>query len=492
MARVENTNYRAENETDFYYATADDDPFDRDDVNKSAQALDRHDHSDTRGLAVARTGANSVSTTSIQNDAVVPDTKIPVITLDPATVPTDNDDRLTVLLSGIVNRMKTGFGTANWYDTPAKNLTEKVSKSGDQMTGPLVNFSDTRHGGTDAGVDGTMYQRAAFIASVASAYDQPDPTHPEQGAFPAMAWHREGVSASAVYHFQSGTGRLWVVGQDYPVTPVAQILTTLDEGAGNGIDADSLQTFTPSNESGHIPISNFSPNLGLRAEFADKLVDPVGATIRATGNGNPAVGNVAVSNGVLCTNLVAEFAKKALDVADNDHDFGNASGDIPISNSVKCTGLLAEGATIVQVPTPTGSEPGFASVGHALYNVPLSGGAAALNTGLCAEFLGGIAASGFNRLAANSYSGTGASVAMPIATGFVPKCVLIVQASDVNEVYIVLSNGGSTRLKNDGSATNVVTANTHVKLSTTDGFIVGDGDPSANAATKSYNWVAFG
>lgn len=69
MTRVANTNYTATG-TDFQKADAGTDPFLKEDVQKMAAAVDAHDHSATRGLAVQRLGSGVVVQANIGNDAV--------------------------------------------------------------------------------------------------------------------------------------------------------------------------------------------------------------------------------------------------------------------------------------------------------------------------------------------------------------------------------------------------------------------------------------
>lgn len=71
MTRVATTNYSATLSTQFQWATADSDVFDRElDLYRMAQALELHDHTATRGLSVGRIANNIVAEASLQDNAV--------------------------------------------------------------------------------------------------------------------------------------------------------------------------------------------------------------------------------------------------------------------------------------------------------------------------------------------------------------------------------------------------------------------------------------
>ncbi len=71
MSRVATTQYGADVDTQFQWATDDNDPFDRElDMSFVARALERHDHSNARGLAVTRIGNNVITTAMFQAQSV--------------------------------------------------------------------------------------------------------------------------------------------------------------------------------------------------------------------------------------------------------------------------------------------------------------------------------------------------------------------------------------------------------------------------------------
>ena len=71
MTRVATTYYGADADTQFQWATDDGDPFDRElDMSFVARALERHDHSNGRGLPVARVAAGSIVTASYAAQSV--------------------------------------------------------------------------------------------------------------------------------------------------------------------------------------------------------------------------------------------------------------------------------------------------------------------------------------------------------------------------------------------------------------------------------------
>lgn len=482
MARIRNTNYRAEASSDFEYATDPSDRFFRDDVNEVGEALDRHDHTDGRGLPVGRTGANSVVETSIANDAVNPATKIPEITIDQTQVPGDNTDRLTLLLGQIANRIKTGFGVTNWYDTPPASLATKVSKSGDQMVNDvtgratLVNFSDTRNGVAIGGVDDTMWSRASFIASVSSTYDVTDDTHP--GAYPAFGFHRQGISAYALYHFVVGNGRLWIRSNNVSESP-SQILTTLDEGAGHGLDADTLRTLIPGHASGNIPYSTpGTMNAELRAEFAYKAVD-VGGVPRTFDNNS---GGIPVSNGAINVNLVAA---KVADAGAGVYRAGNDAGNVlPINNSALNSGLFASAAATTQNPSPGAGEPGFVSVGHGSMNIPINNGV--LNVGLNAEKVNGLTSGQLgHQYNAGTYTGGAQANGSTIAVGFAPVMVIVWDASDPGKAWLLMGSAAVLIGTGAGGTTpDLALAGT--------GFTIGATTNVGGSPGHSYKWTAFG
>lgn len=71
MTRVATTNYSATTSTQFQWATADSDVFDRElDLYRLSQALEFHDHTATRGVSVGRIAANIVAETNLQDNSV--------------------------------------------------------------------------------------------------------------------------------------------------------------------------------------------------------------------------------------------------------------------------------------------------------------------------------------------------------------------------------------------------------------------------------------
>ena len=56
MSRVTTTNYGADPDTTFQYATDDADPFDRNDISYVARALERHEHTPGRGVQLTTDG----------------------------------------------------------------------------------------------------------------------------------------------------------------------------------------------------------------------------------------------------------------------------------------------------------------------------------------------------------------------------------------------------------------------------------------------------
>lgn len=115
MARVTTSNYGAAVDTQFAWATTDADLFDREfDLYRLAQAVEAHDHSATRGLAVSRLAANSVPTAALQANAVttakIADANITNTKLAPSVV---TRDKILWPLIQSANNMGGGF---TWRD----------------------------------------------------------------------------------------------------------------------------------------------------------------------------------------------------------------------------------------------------------------------------------------------------------------------------------------------------------------------------------------
>jgi hypothetical protein len=72
MTRTNNTNYTAAN-TNFQLASADTDPFDRDDVYKLARAVDEHTHEDGRGLPVKRLDSTALANMVLTGNSIIDD-----------------------------------------------------------------------------------------------------------------------------------------------------------------------------------------------------------------------------------------------------------------------------------------------------------------------------------------------------------------------------------------------------------------------------------
>lgn len=121
MARQQTTNYSADIDTLFQWATTDGDFFDRElDLSFQARALERHDHSAGRGVAVGRVATGSIVSASFAAGAV-----------NTAAIGALQVTTSKIAANAIDNtKLAVGAALANLGYTP-------VNKAGDSMTGIL-------------------------------------------------------------------------------------------------------------------------------------------------------------------------------------------------------------------------------------------------------------------------------------------------------------------------------------------------------------------
>ena len=132
MSRVTTSNYGAAPTTQFAWATTDDDLFDREqDLYRLAQAVENHDHSSTRGLAVARLAADAVNTAAIQALAVTTD-KIANLAVTTGKI-ADNAVTLAKIADGNIS-------TAKLADL---NVTASKIADGNITTAKIANLNVT-------------------------------------------------------------------------------------------------------------------------------------------------------------------------------------------------------------------------------------------------------------------------------------------------------------------------------------------------------------
>jgi len=319
MTRVPNSNYSS---SPYIRATDDGDRFDRDDLNLLAQALDLHDHADTRGLAVQRLGNNIIGSFQLQDNSVT-DPKIGVRTINAGLVPDGSAQQLGNSLSQLANRIRTGFGVTNWYDTPAVPLTGKVTKTGDAMSGELRIVRQA----ASIPIDGGLYNASKLILQNVNS-SSIDP--------PAIGFHMPGIAGVAMYQRPEGANGGWPLGL-IDGSGSSRIVTDKNGGPGSNVHADLLDTCHAGNASGNIPINNGSVNLNLYSQFS--------AFMRWTGVGDFAAGNgtnnIPVNNAQLNTNLIAQYSHNLL-VGGGWATGGNGSGNIPFSNGVVNANLNAD------------------------------------------------------------------------------------------------------------------------------------------------------
>lgn len=114
MTRVPSNNYLADPDTQFSYATSDDDQFNRElDVSYVARAVERHTHADGRGLAVARLASGSVTGDAIADGSIV-GTKLSSGTVTNDKLATDSvtADKIAAGAVGASEIVDGGVGTA--------------------------------------------------------------------------------------------------------------------------------------------------------------------------------------------------------------------------------------------------------------------------------------------------------------------------------------------------------------------------------------------
>lgn len=207
MVRTQTSNYQADADTTFWWATVDGDMFDRElDMSFVARALERHDHSANRGVAVARVAAGSIVTasyaagsvnTAALGDLQVTNPKIAAFAVDNA-------------------KLAVGAAVANIGYTP-------VNKAGDTMSANLA-FSTTHTGillsgaGSGGGTllrDGLNVQCEFLVQQgVLAVYDKRD--------------------NFSLFYINRDTGQI--------LFGPAVVWTSGNDGPGSGLDADLLDS----------------------------------------------------------------------------------------------------------------------------------------------------------------------------------------------------------------------------------------------------------
>lgn len=152
MTRIATTYYGADPTTQFQWATAGSDQFSRIyDLYYLAQALEYHDHSNARGLAVARVadgsltaasyGALSVGTAALANGGVtnpkLGDLSVSTAKLQDSSVTAAKLAALSVATGSLQDSSVTNAKIATGTIADNKMANAKVSKTGDTMTNSL-------------------------------------------------------------------------------------------------------------------------------------------------------------------------------------------------------------------------------------------------------------------------------------------------------------------------------------------------------------------
>lgn len=238
MTRVATSNYAGIIDTTFEWATADADRFDREfDLYRLAQALENHDHTAGKGLAVARVGnlvvntaqlaAGAVDATKLSTDAVTA-AAILADAVGSSELANDAVDTNAVQnLAITAGKLAAGAAVANIGYTP-------VNKAGDSMTGQLT-FSDSNEGVQFAG--GTIVRDAVGVECTVLAHN----------------------GILNVYDARNASGMLSLVNDTSSFKFKGQTIWRADnDGLGSGLDADVLRGVSPSEFPGasKIPIAD--------------------------------------------------------------------------------------------------------------------------------------------------------------------------------------------------------------------------------------------
>lgn len=140
--------------------------------------------------------------------------------------------------------------------------------------------------------------------------------------------------------------------------------------------------------------------------------------------------------------------------------------------------------------------------GNGSGNIPINN--STLNTGLNADQLDGLDSTAFMlatagpfmlagavHVSSGVYNGNNSSSGRQITTGYIPKLVLVYNATSGTAMWCAFTASASLKLLGSSSAANIVTVANGVHLHTSDGFAVGSGTTEANVSGETYNWVAF-
>jgi hypothetical protein len=233
MARDATSNYGADVDTVFQWATSDGDFFDRElDMSFLARAVERHDHSAGRGIAVGRVAAGSIVTASyaagsVDSNAIgagqVGTTKIAAsaVTGDKLAVDAVTETKIAnlavtlgKLAAGAVNSTKLVAGTvvAHLGYTPANKAGENFTGASDfKTTNPAAVALGTQNTGADPGYGFGVLNQAGNAWEILVRHAQADFSIP--------------VNVPALTCTSLNGGTPWHSGND---------------GAGSGLDADLL------------------------------------------------------------------------------------------------------------------------------------------------------------------------------------------------------------------------------------------------------------
>jgi hypothetical protein len=210
MTRVQTTNFQADSFTTFFWATDDNDQFNREyDMAFVAQALEHHDHSSGRGLPVARIEASIVDETALASNSVTTP-KIANLAVTGAKMA-----ELTIanskLAGGIsADKLVAGVAVANLGYTPL-NLAGGTLTGSVAMTGP--NTLSLIHS-TSIGTTNLYIEKAAGSAGGFPLQIHNKETAPGYciGALNAAAsnwdfiWSHNQLSSTIPIHMNAATG----------------------------------------------------------------------------------------------------------------------------------------------------------------------------------------------------------------------------------------------------------------------------------------------
>ena len=238
------------------------------------------------------------------------------------------------------------------------------------------------------------------------------------------------------------------------------------------------------------------------------ILDPIRWLRQMTGNADPPGSNYVVVSSSTTATAWSKVPDDALANAKVNKAGDTMSGSLSVTGTVTASGNVSSsgggGVFAGGVTCASGGGTFAGAVSGTQLQSSIATGTAPLTvasttkvTNLNADLLDGVDGSGYqtalgftpSRIVSGTYSGTGATSARQITTGWAVKFVIIHQPS-ADVMYIANNTTSSLRL---GPSPTFVQGSASVHTHASDGFVVSDGSVQGNVAgSDNYSYTAFG